>query len=505
MLGESLDLCSLLINSAHRETRIALLRGDQLEQLHIVNSEQCSLVGNLYKGTVRRVLPSLEAAFVDFGVDKNGFLSLTDICLPPLSKPSVSAPSQPTINQFLHEGQQLFVQVAKDPIDDKGARLTTKISLASRYLVFLPFGRGLKVSHLIKDTEERNRLKRVFSELIHQKQGKEFMARSGYILRSQACFADRHKLNTDLDQLFSLWSELQETFTRVNAPGIIYRELALEKQLIKQMAPDGLGQIVVNDWTKYNDLLDFCQAESCAQNVHFHSDLSGSPLFQHYGIEVQIATAMARKIDLPKGGQVVFDQTEAMVVIDVNTGASAGQRSLDKTVYETNLEAAKVIAQQIPLRNLSGIIVIDFIDMKPVAHRNKLLAELKTAMISDGPDTYISNFSELGLIQIRRTRRRTSLSKTLTEQCGVCAGSGQVKTLEAVFTDIWREVSQVSKKNVSKKLELQASSELIDYLQYSRDSLLDELRQDFNCMIELKHQPEYLREQFSVLPARAEE
>lgn len=495
---------SLLINTVHRETRVALLHGDKLEQLHIIKPGRSSLVGNLFKGQVRRIVPSLEAAFVDFGADKNGFLSLTDICLPPLKKSATKQPLQPTINQFLHEGQQILVQVIKDPIDDKGARLTTKISLASRFLVFLPFGRRLKVSHLLKDVEERNRLKAVSRELIDEKQGKDCLARSGYILRSQARFADRQSLSADLDYLFSLWSSLQKTFTTTKAPAIVHRELPLEKQLIKQFSPEGLDKIVVDDREKYSDLLEFCRSESVVEDLHFHSDLSSLPLFQHHGIETQIADALARKIDLPKGGHVVFDQTEAMVVIDVNTGASAGQGSIDKTHYETNLEAAGVIARQIRLRNLSGIIVIDFIDMQPAADRSRLLAELKTAMIDEGSDIYISNFTELGLVQIRRKRRAASLSNILREQCDACSGSGHVKSLDSVFIDIWRTVSHVSKTNHGKNLELQASLEVTDYLQYSRDFLLHELKEKFNCMIELKHQPRYFREQFSVVPIYAE-
>ena len=494
---------SLIINSEQKEMRVALMNGERLEQLHIFTPEQSSLVGNLYKARVQRILPGLEAAFVDYGDGKNGFLALTDVCLPRLNKSYDNQSSKPTISQFLYEGQHILVQITKDPIDEKGARLTMKISLASRYLVFLPFGKNLKVSHLIEASAERDRLQQMLRGLIEEKQGEDSTTGSGYILRSQANAADRNALSVDLDYLYSLWSSLRTTLTKTKAPHRVYRELSMEKKLIRQMTPAELDQIVVDNQQAYNDLVGFCRGEWGTEDLPLRCDLSSPPLFHRYGVEQQIEGALARKINLDQGGYIVIDQTEAMVVIDVNTGSSVGQRCLDKTHYETNLQAAKIIAHQIRLRNLSGIIVIDFIDMKPAVHRNQLLSELKAAMINDGADTYISNFTEFGLVQMRRTRRSPSLGKILAERCSICSGSGEVRTLDSVFMDIWRRVSQVSKIHNVKQLELQVSLEVMDYLQTSTDALLEGLEQAFNCIIELKHQPRYPREHFNVVPVRA--
>ena len=494
---------SLIINSEHKEMRIALLSGDLLEQLHIVTPEQSSDVGNIYKARVQRILPGLEAAFVDYGEEKNGFLALADVRLPRLNKSHDNQSSKPTISQFLYKGQQILVQIAKDPIDDKGARLTMRISLASRYLVLLPFGKNLKVSHSIEASEERDRLTEVLKELIEEKQLKGSPESAGYILRSQAKVADSNALSADLDYLHSLWSSLRTTLTNTKAPDRVYRDLSIEKKLIRQMTATELDQIVVDNQQTYNDLAEFCRTEWSTEDLPLRCDPSSPPLFYRYGVEQQIQGALARKITLDQGGYIVFDETEAMVVIDVNTGSSVGQHCLDKTHYETNLEAAKIIAHQIRLRNLSGIIVIDFIDMKPAVHRDQVLSELKAAMINDGADTYVSNFTELGLVQIRRERRRSSLRKILTEGCSVCSGSGGVKTLDAVFMDVWRRVSKVTKAHNVKQLELQVSLELMDYLQSSTDSLLEGLEQGFNCIIELNYQPRYPREHFNVVPVRA--
>ncbi|MDG0969009.1 MAG: Rne/Rng family ribonuclease [Porticoccaceae bacterium] len=493
--------CQFVVNHESQETRVAVLENGILQELHIQRADTVGLVGNIYRATVIRILPGLEAAFVDFGGHKNGFLSLADIDTPRLTNKANSGQeaSPPTIKNLLHEGQNIIVQVIKDAIDAKGARVTMKVSIASRYLVFMPTGHAVKVSHLIKNGDERKRLKTQLRCMLEELDVAVKPYQGSFILRSDAADIDLQSLRSDLQFLLGTWSSVLLAKSQSKSPGSIYIDLPVTQRLIRDIAPQHLNEVIVDDQQICDEVYHFW-SHYYGENPLTVTCVSHAPnVFTDYGIDDEINRALFRRLDLDDGGYVIFDEAEAMTTIDVNTGSHVGQHELEETVFQTNLNSISIITQQIRLRNLSGIIIIDFIDMQNQHHRQQVLSSLKKLMGNDPINAMISGFTELGLIQIRRKRRYNSLRQILMTDCSTCHGSGVLKSLDTVMLEIWRELSGAAKAFETNRLQLRASSEIINFVKASKVSISKALERQFNCTIEIVDEPSFVREKFDIV------
>ncbi|HAZ79120.1 MAG TPA: Rne/Rng family ribonuclease [Porticoccaceae bacterium] len=493
--------CQFVVNHEPQETRVAVLEDGILQELHIQRADAVGLVGNVYRATVMRILPGLEAAFVDFGEPKNGFLGLADIDAPLLMNKANSGKEDqpPTIKNLLHEGQNIIVQVIKDAVDAKGARVTMKVSIASRYLVFMPAGNAVKVSHLIKSRDERKRLKTQLRCMFEEFNRAAKPHQGTFILRSDAADIDMQSLKIDLQFLLDTWSSVLLAKGQSKSPGCIYIDLPVTQRLIRDIAPRQLNEVIVDDQQIYDDLYHFWSHYYGEESLALTCVSHAPNIFNGYGIDDEIHRALFRRLDLDDGGYVIFDEAEAMTTIDINTGSHVGQHDLEKTVFQTNLKSISVITQQIRLRNLSGIIIIDFIDMQNQHHRQQILSSLKKMMENDPVNATISHFTELGLIQIRRKRSYNSLRQILMTDCSTCQGSGVLKSLDTVMLEMWRELSGAAKAYESSHLQLRASSEMIDFVKASKVSISKTLERQFNCTIEIVDEPSFVREKFDIV------
>lgn len=480
----------ILINCSPRETRVGVLTDGVLEDLHIERRASRGLVGNVYLGRVMRVLPGMQSAFVDVGLERTAFLHVLDI-------EQAYQPGGETrpIEKLLTEGQNLLVQVSKDPIGSKGARLTTTISLAGRKLVFLPGDDHIGVSTRIEDDALRESL-RERVDALRPEAGK-----GGYIVRTSAEEgASDEEFLEDMAYLARLWGEIQQKKVGLEAPALLYEDLSLDKRVLRDMVQAGTRQILVDSPKVFEELTAFARTfvPSVQQRLVLYS--SERPLFEAYGIEEEVAKALSRRVNLKSGGYLVVDQTEAMTTIDVNTGGFVGKRDFSETVFKTNLEAAQMIARQLRLRNLGGIIIIDFIDMASAEHRDAVLAELHRAVEADRTRMTISEFTELGLVEMTRKRTRESLSHVMCETCPVCQGRGQVKTARTVCYEIMREILRESRQyRDAKSFKIVASQRVIDMLLEEESAALDLLQESVGKPVALEVVSEYTQEEYDVL------
>lgn len=482
----------IFVNITPRECRVAVFYDGELQEVFVERSVARGLVGNVYLGRVVRVLPGMQSAFVDIGLERTGFLHVAD-----LFEAHLEDGETKPIENVLHEGQALMVQVAKDPIGTKGARLTTTISLAGRKLVYLPRDPHIGVSQRIEDEAMREHLKELLTSIRPETE------KGGYIIRTSAEEgATAEEFEQDMAYLSRLWKEIRASRETKPAPSLLYQDLSLAQRVLRDMVHQTTEAIEIDDEKSYAELVEF--AERFVPDVRGHLMLykGERPLFELHGIEEEIARALERRVDLKSGGYLVFDQTEAMTTIDVNTGRFVGKRDFSDTVFKTNLEAAQVIARQLRLRNLGGIIIIDFIDMACDEHREAVLAELRRSIASDRTRMTVSDFTELGLVEMTRKRTRESLAHVLCEPCPVCGGRGELKTARTVCYEIMREIVRLSRQyQETKEFRIVASEVVIDMLLEEESAALELLQNCVQKPVLLEVESSYHQEDYDVVLA----
>lgn len=483
----------ILINVTSRETRVALLDNGVLQELYIERQQRRGLVGNIYKGRVSRVLPGMQAAFIDVGLERTAFLHAADILKSAYEDHNSEQAAPPDIRTLLHEGQELLVQVLKDPLGTKGARLTTHLSIPSRYLVFLPGSAGVGLSNRIEDVAERSRLQDLVQAYADGKSG-------GYIVRTAAEGAPAEALYADMLFLDKLWQSVALHATDTPAGQLVHADLPLSVRILRDLFSSEVEQVRVDSAEAHARMCEFAAmfVPEMAPRIQRYDGVR--PIFDLYSIEDEIKKALDRKVTLKSGGYLIIDQTEAMTTVDVNTGAYVGHRNLEDTILKTNLEAAQAIARQLRLRNLGGIIIIDFIDMTDSGHREQVLQALQQALAKDRVKNQVSEVSALGLVQMTRKRTRESLGHVLCMPCPVCQGRGLLRTPETVCYDLFREILRVARQFEVRELRVLAAQEVVDRLLDEESTGLAELEAQIGKPIRLQVEALYSQEQFDVVP-----
>lgn len=484
----------LLVNVTPHETRVAFLENGVLQEVHIERARKRGLVGNIYKGRVVRVLPGMQAAFLDIGLERTAFLHVSDVVGGPGENGAEPVTRNGDIREVLQDGQELVVQVIKDPLGSKGARLTTHISIPSRYVVFMPNASHVGVSQRIEDEEERQRLKALAREA-----GEE-IGEGGYILRTAAEGAKADALIADMRFLNKLWGAVRERVANEPTGTLIHEDLPLVLRTMRDLVGTDIEKIRIDSRETYQRVERFVGRfiPDLAERVeHYPGE---RPIFDLYGVEDEIQKALERKVQLKSGGYLIIDQTEAMTTIDVNTGAFVGHRNLEETIFKTNLEAAQAIARQLRLRNLGGIIIIDFIDMADPEHRRQVLRALERSLERDHSRAHISEVSALGLVEMTRKRTRESLEHVLCQPCAVCNGRGSLKTAETVCYEIFREILREARQFDAKQLLVLAAQEVVDRMLDEESNSVAELEEFIGKPIRFQVETLYTQEQFDVVP-----
>ncbi|OOF38963.1 MULTISPECIES: ribonuclease G [Rodentibacter] len=489
-----MDAVELLMNVTPNETRIALMEMGGLKEVHVERQAKRGIVGNIYKGRVMRVLPGMQSAFVDIGLEKAAFLHASDIvshteCVDENEQKQFKVKS---ISELVREGQDIVVQVVKDPLGTKGARLTTDITLPSRYLVFMPENSHVGVSQRIESEEERTRLKALVEPFCDEL--------GGFIIRTATEGATEEELRQDAEFLKRLWRKVLERKSKYPTRSKIYGEPALPQRILRDFIGTRLERIRIDSKLCFNEVKEFTDEfmPELSDKLVLYS--GNQPLFDVYGVENSIQQALDRRVNLKSGGYLIIEQTEAMTTIDINTGAFVGHRDLAETIFNINIEATKAIAQQLQLRNLGGIIIIDFIDMHLEDHRNRVLESLQEALSKDRVKTNVNGFTQLGLVEMTRKRTRESLEHILCDECPVCRGRGHVKTVETVCYEIMREVIRVYHLFSSEQFVVYASPAVAEYLiNEESHGLLPEVEMFIGKRVQVKTEPFYNQEQFDVV------
>lgn len=486
----------ILVNFTPMETRVALVENGVVQEVVVERSQRRGIVGNIYKGKVIRVLPGMQAAFVDIGLAKAGFLHAADIAQAPDSPFPNDGGAVPDIRQLLREGQKIVVQVIKDPIASKGARLTAQLSVSSRYLVYMPDVEHIGVSLRIESEAERTRLRELLVAALEEDASKG----RGYIIRTATEGAASDDLKGDIHFLNRMWALIQEKRQAIKDVGCIYEDLPLSLRTLRDMVRPGVDKIRVDSREVYGHMVDFAKAvtpELLPLLEHYPGE---RPLFYLYNVEDEISRALERKVPLKSGGYLVIDQTEAMTTVDVNTGGFVGHINLEETIFKTNLEAATAIARQLRLRNLGGIIIIDFIDMLDGEHQRQVMRTLEKALDRDRAKTSITTVSELGLIEMTRKRTSESLGQMLCEPCPMCEGRGKLKSAETVCYDIMREILRESRAFDCEKILVLASQVVIDRLLDEDSANVADLELFIGRPIEFRVESLYSQEQYDIIP-----
>ena len=486
----------ILINVTPRETRVALVENGMLQEVHIERASRRGYVGNIYKGKVSRVMPGMQAAFVEIGLDRAAFLHASDIVRPNptlLGENGENTPSPtPPINELLRDGQEIVVQVVKDPISTKGARLTTHLSIPSRYLVLLPYSSVLGVSVRIEDETERMRLKEILAESIGENP-------LGYIVRTNAEGQVRDALAEDIGYLGKLWKAIQENTATAKVGTRIYEDLPLALRSLRDLMRPSIEKVRVDSRETLDRAIEFTRQfmPDLADRVeHYPGE---RPVFDLYGIEDEIQRALKKEVPLKSGGYLIVDQTEAMTTIDVNTGSYLGTRNLEETVYRTNLEAAQSAARHLRLRNLGGIIIIDFIDMIDEEHKRQVIRQLEKSLARDHAKTTVYDMSPLGLVEMTRKRTTESLERQLCEPCPGCSGRGTIKTAETVTYEIFREITRAVRQFDAEKLLVLATPSVVARILEEDSTAVAELEEFIGKTIRFQPEEHYSQEQFDVV------
>jgi len=490
----------ILVNVAPRETRAAILESGVVQELHIERTSRRGLVSNLYKGRVSRVLPGMQAAFVEIGLERTAFLHAADIAHSAstdtlVNSTPASLPQVEDIRRLVNGGDDILVQVIKDPIGTKGARLTTFVALPSRYLVYMPRGEGVGVSARIEDEPERTRLKTLITELVAAGPG----GGGGYIVRTAAQGASSESLHEDMTYLAKLWEHVRTRAAEVPPGSVVHEDLPLALRVLRDELARGVSRVLVDSPREYERMREFAAAFMPHGAPAIELYAGSRPIFDLNGVEEEIAKALDRKVPLKSGGHLVIDQTEAMTTIDVNTGAYVGHRNLEETIFRTNLEAAVSIARQLRLRNLGGIIIIDFIDMRDEPHRRAVLSALERALAGDRAQTHIVSLSPLGLVEMTRKRTRESLEHLLCGPCPSCEGRGFIRTPETVCNEIFREIVRQSRQFASRELLILAHQDVVDRLLDEESATLGELEAQVGRPIRLQVEALYGVDQYDVV------
>ena len=489
----------ILVNVTPRETRVAVIENGMLQELHIERGWRRGVVGNIYKGKVQRVMPGMQAAFVEVGLDRAAFLHANDIVrsspgavVEGEDAPLPTPPAAP-IMDLLRDGQDIVVQVVKDPIGSKGARLTTQISIPSRYLVLLPQSKVIGVSARIEDEAERHRLKQVVTELAGLHGG------HGYIIRTNAEGQPAEALAEDIAYLSRVWNVVERRGRESPSCSILYEDLSLPLRAVRDLIRKDVEKVKVDSKETHERLQAFVAKYMpvLAERIELYS--GERPIFDLYGVEDEIGRALDKQVPLKSGGYLVIDQTEAMTTVDVNTGSFLGQRNLEETVYRTNLEAAQAVARQLRLRNLGGIIIIDFIDMDDPEHRRQVLRTLEKSLAKDHAKTTVYEFSPLGLVEMTRKRTTESLERQLCEPCPECGGRGSIKTTETVTYEIFREITRAVRQFEAARLLVIASPKVVARITDEESAAVAELEEFLGKSIRFQADEQYLQEQFDVV------
>ena len=483
----------ILINVTPQETRIAVAENGVLQEIYVERSRRRGLVGNIYKGRISRVLPGMQAAFVDIGLERTAFLHASDIVNQPVEWASMEERRVGIITDLVKEGQEVTVQVIKDPLGTKGARLTTHITLPSRYLVLMPAARNVGISQKIEGEEARQRLKDLVTSLAGGMEG------GGYIVRTAAEEADPDALRADMDYLRKLWDSVRDSTTNATPGTVIYEDLPLVLRALRDLVDVDIEKVRIDSRENYKKALSFAEefVPQVAPRIEYYP--GERPIFDLYGIEDEIHKALERKVLLKSGGYLIIDQTEAMTTIDVNTGAYVGHRTLEETIFKTNLEAAQAIVRKLRLRNLGGIIIIDFIDMLEEDHKRQVLTALEKNLERDRAKSHISEVSALGLVQMTRKRTRESLEHVLCAPCPACQGRGSLKTPETVCYEIFRELLREARQFDVQQYLVLASQEVVDVLLDEEATSLAELEAFIGKPIKLQVEALYTQEHFDVV------
>ena len=515
----------LLVNVTPRETRVALIESGALQEIFIERTHRRGLVGNIYKGRVCRVLPGMQAAFVDIGLDRAAFLHASDIADAdarqvhdaPAAGGADAATKTPasmfrngtSISDLVHDGQEVLVQVIKDPLGTKGARLTTHVSIPSCYLVYMPGASTIGVSQRIEDEDERKRLRDMVRDCVRPAggnggtpgdgTGEEWTPEDGYIVRTAAEGCAEAVVTADMKFLRKLWASVSAHAAAVNGPGIVHEDLTLVIRTLRELSATTIERVRIDSHETLERVLDFTGRFLPEMNSRIELYTGEGPIFELYAVEDEIQKSLHRKVQLKSGGHIVIDQTEAMTTVDVNTGRFVGHRNFEETIFKTNLEAAQTIARQLRLRNLGGIIIIDFIDMGNETHKRQVLRALEKALARDHTRTHISNVSPLGLVEMTRKRTRESLEHILCDPCPTCAGRGSIKSADTVCYEIFREILREARQFDTERLLVIASPEVIDQLVDEESSAFAELEAFVGKPITLQVENLYSREQYDVV------
>ena len=517
----------LLVNVTPRETRVALIEGGGLQEIFIERANRRGLVGNIYKGRVCRVLPGMQAAFVDIGLERAAFLHASDIAAadaqqvrdapvhsqarpgPAVAEPVSMLRNGTAITELVRDGQEVLVQVIKDPIGTKGARLTTHVSIPSCYLVYMPGTSTIGVSQRIEDEEERRRLRELVRDGARRAAGngtapdeepaEDWIPEDGYIVRTAAEGCEAAIIESDMAFLRKLWASVSALGASVNGPGIVHEDLKLVIRTLRELSATTIERVRIDSHETLERVLDFTGRFLPEMSPRIELYTGEGPIFELYAVEDEIQKSLHRKVQLKSGGHIVIDQTEAMTTVDVNTGGFVGHRNFDETIFKTNLEAAQTVARQLRLRNLGGIIIIDFIDMSNETHKRQVLRALEKALARDHTRTHISNVSPLGLVEMTRKRTRESLEHVLCDPCPTCNARGSIKSADTVCYEIFREIMREARQFDTERLLVIASPEVTDQLVDEESAAFAELEAFIGKPITLQVESMYSREQYDVV------
>jgi len=483
----------ILVNASTHEARAAVVENGVLQEVFLERASRRGLISNIYKGRVSRVLPGMQAAFIEIGMERTAFLHASDIFDPRHADTGIEPPRTENIRSLVAEGNEILVQVVKDPLGTKGARLTTYITLPSRYLVYMPKGRGVGVSARIENESERERLRAAVQA------GIEPGENAGYIVRTAAEDAPAEAVRNDMVYLRKLWEFVRQTGLRTQPGNLVHADLPLHLRVLRDLLRPGVDKVLIDQASAHREMREFAAAfmPDALPRIDLYSE--ARPVFELHHVEEEIQKALDRKVSLKSGGYLIIDQTEAMTTIDVNTGAFVGHRNLEETIFRTNLEAAVTIARQLRLRNLGGIIIIDFIDMEEPDHRRQVIQALEKALADDHVKTSISSVSPLGLVEMTRKRTRESLEHLLCQPCPTCEGRGFVKTAETVCYEVFREIVRQSRQFDCQQLMVLAHQDVIERLLDEESSALGELELITGKPIRLQTEALYTVDQYDVV------
>ncbi len=478
----------ILVNVTPQETRVAVIEQGVTQEVHVERASSRGLVGNITLGRVVRVLPGMQSAFIDIGGERAAFLHVADI-----RGHRHNGDYAVPIEKLLGEGQPLMVQVVKDPIGTKGARLSTQISIAGRFLVYLPQDSRIGISQRIEDGEERAYLREKLQQLLPPEE------KGGFIIRTVAETASDRELMSDIDYLRRLWGGIRDRAAAAAPLAPLYQDLNLSLRVLRDFVHEDTARILVDSRETCQAMVGFGQdfTPNVAERVEYYG--GERPLFERYGVEDEIEKALARRVDLKSGGYLIIDQTEALTTVDVNTGGFVSGRSFNDTIFKTNLEAAQVIARQLRLRNLGGIIIIDFIDMDTEEHRNAVLNEFRKTLARDHTHMTVNGFTQLGLVEMTRKRTRESLAQVLCEPCPMCEGRARLKTAQTVCYVILRELAREARQFNAREYRILASQPVIDLFLEEESQSLALLSESIGKPVSLQVETGYNQEQYEII------